>query len=79
MPQISFRARFCDGHLEPLEDLPLSEGEEVELRLNIGLADAPEPNPTAAGGWAGLLEDPEGFIDLIYESRLRGSRGGVDR
>ena len=66
------RARFRNGVLEPLDDLGLSEDEEVLVTV-----EATDEDPAV---WSvprtlpDMYEDPEGFIEAIYQARLDGTR-----
>lgn len=76
----TFRAKYTNGILKPLEELNFKEGEEVLLRIDPLPAVISEPSDSTgdairatAGGWVGLI-DCEEFKRVIYESRERGSR-----
>ena len=71
------RARVKGGVLEPLEKLNLPEGKEVSVSIEE-LPDrtaADEAFARAAGAWKGLV-DADALIKMLYEARLRPSRGG---
>ncbi len=63
-------AKFVKGKLEPLEPLPLKEGQQVRMTIT----DVPEGAEQAdglsasAGGWTGLL-DVDAFLRDLEESR----------
>ena len=71
------RARFRNGVLEPLDDLGLSEDEEVLVTitgLSVRRATDPEGLPKSAGAWSGQFDDYQQLIRDIYQARLDGSR-----
>ncbi len=80
------RARFAGGVLLPLEEVPLTEGEEVTLSILApdtppsGVAGVPRALGApgdwlerTAGGWRDLI-DAERLKREIYESRLVAAR-----
>ncbi len=73
------KAKYIHGKLEPMEDLELSEGEEVTISVKRP-AKSPEEVRTAlretAGGWVGLI-DFDAYLKDLYESR-RSSSAPVD-
>lgn len=70
----TIRARFANGVLEPLENLPLNEGEEVVVRIDT-LSSAPGRGwlEETAGGWKGLVDADE-IKRRIEQSRLLVTR-----
>ena len=77
------RARYENGVLTPLEPLDLEEGKEVVVSVQDG--DSANTNKdeldyeaklerflSAAGGLKDILDDD--FVEMIYESRITGSR-----
>lgn len=78
----TFKARYTNGKLEPLEDLHLKEGEEVDLSLERRFPPAVIREATdksgeglrrSFGGWVGLVDCDE-LIRMLYEARESGSR-----
>ncbi len=69
------RARYHDGVLEPLDDIDLSEDEEVLLTVAVPKS-ARDPQGLAklAGAWAGQFDDFDQLIRDIYQARIDGSR-----
>ena len=70
----NIRARWRQGHLEPLEKVELPDGKEVMLTI----AELPssrdlEAFRRAAGGWKGKLNAPA-LIRRIYRNRLISTR-----
>ena len=74
----TIRAKFANGVIEPLEELGLTEGEEITVtitetpkrsRKNDGVT-------KSAGGWKGLI-DAEKLKRDIYNDRLISTRPGV--
>jgi predicted DNA-binding antitoxin AbrB/MazE fold protein len=66
----TIRARFTHGVLEPLEDAPLHDGDEVVLRIEaISSAREIDWLQETAGAWKGLV-DAEDLKKNIRESRL---------
>ena len=70
----TFKARFSQGVLKPLETLDLTEGEEVTITI------APMPCPSGddwiaktAGAWVGFV-DAEKLKRDILENRTLASR-----
>lgn len=64
----SVRARYRNGVLEPLDEIDLLEDEEVLLTVE-------QPSEeTAPKVLPDMFEDPDGFINAIYQARLDGSR-----
>ena len=77
------RARYENGVLTPLEPLDLEEGKEVLVSVQDGhiaktgkeeldYETRLERFLSAAGGWKDIVS--EDFIEMIYESRITGSR-----
>ncbi len=74
------RARYEKGVLTPLEPLDLEEGKEVVVSVQDDATAKEEEDyetryakfVSAAGGWKDTIG--EDFIDMIYESRITGSR-----
>ena len=71
----TIRAKFANGVIEPLEELGLTEGEEITVtitetpkrsRKNDGLT-------KSAGGWKGTI-DADKLIKDIYADRLISTR-----
>ena len=78
----TFKARYTNGKLEPLEHLPLKEGEEVSISLEPRFPPAVIREATdesgeglrrSFGGWVGLVDCDE-LIRTLYEARETGSR-----
>ena len=70
----TFKARFSNGVLKPLESLDLREGEEVTVTVRSApTATDDDWLEKTAGGWVGLI-DGEKLKREIYESRLVSSR-----
>ena len=66
----TIRARFTNGVLEPLEDAPLHDGDEVVLRIEaVSSARGLDWLQETAGAWKGLV-DAEELKTSIEESRL---------
>ncbi len=68
------KAKYLHGKLEPMEDLDLSEGEEVTISVKRP-AKSPEEigKPVdgferAAGGWVGLVDTDE-LLRIVQKSR----------
>ena len=69
------RARFRNGVLEPLDDLGLSEDEEVLVTVEAtDSVCATQPSESVPRTLPDMYEDPEGFIEAIYQARLDGTR-----
>ena len=72
----TIRARYHNGHIEPLESLPLEEGEEITVTV-IELPPAPARQAgrvrQTAGAWKGLV-DAEELKQRIRENRLIQTR-----
>ena len=77
------RAKYENGVLTPLEPLELEEGKEVLVSVQDGdIAMTGKDRESyeaklerflsAAGSWKDTVS--EDFIDMIYESRITGSR-----
>lgn len=72
----SVRACYRDGVLQLLEDVNLSEDQEVLLTIE----EQPESPPDGegfrrvAGAWADMFEDPEQYIQDLYQARIDGTR-----
>jgi predicted DNA-binding antitoxin AbrB/MazE fold protein len=66
----TIRARFSNGHFEPLEKPSLREGQEVTLTISVSpsLEERRKALKDTAGAWADLLDCDE-FIRKVYESR----------
>ncbi|HEU0020587.1 MAG TPA: antitoxin family protein [Dehalococcoidia bacterium] len=73
MPKV-VRAKYILGKLEPMENLDLSEGEEVtisvkrESQLPKERANRKDGFERAAGGWVGLVDTDE-LLRIVKESR----------
>ncbi len=72
----NFRARYHNGVLEPLEDIDLSEDQEVVLTLDDHKQPPSDKGGLArsAGVWADMFDDHEQFIRDIYQARIDGTR-----
>ena len=71
------KAKYTKGVFTPLEPIRLRENEVVEVTVPEPEEDADdEAFLSSAGGWRDLV--PEGFIDDIYERRLRGNRPPIE-
>ena len=70
------RARYSGGMLEPLEALALREDQEVLVTIEDQPDRTPNParNKEAATDWPDMFQDPDGFIRMIYRTRIEGSR-----
>ena len=74
------RARYEKGVLTPLEPLDLEEGKEVVVSVQDDATAKEEEDyetklarfKKARGGLKDLLDDD--FVEMIYESRITGSR-----
>ncbi len=67
------RARYCEGKLEPLEELDLDEGEEVVLSIGEDSRRPSDELLAADKAWR-ENHDPEAFKRMIYLAREEGSR-----
>ena len=71
----TFRAKFANGVIEPLEELDLTEGEEI----TVTITEIPKPSgekngfESSAGGWKGTV-DADKLIKDIYADRLVSTR-----
>ena len=71
----TIRAKFSNGVIEPLEEVGLTEGEEI----TVTITEIPEPSgekngfESSAGGWKGLI-DADRLIKDIYADRLISTR-----
>jgi len=83
----TIKAKFSHGVLEPLERLDFSEGEEINITIDV--EDKPikekrtlyrknflEALDTTAGGWEGLV-DGEELKKNIYNDRLQVNRPNI--
>ena len=72
------RARVRAGKLELLEAIDLPEGKEVTLNIDevSERTAADEAFARAAGAWRGKI-DSGALIRMLYEARLRPSRGAA--
>ncbi|HEV8711959.1 MAG TPA: antitoxin family protein [Candidatus Binatia bacterium] len=69
----TIRAKVCGEVLQPLEKLPLAEGEEVTITVEIPSKEDEERFWGSAGGWKGLI-DAETLKRRIYRGRLLQTR-----
>lgn len=73
----TIKAKFTNGALVPLEELQLSEGQEVRISLDdkpfLTTEEKLERLKSAAGAWKGKV-DVEALKKEIYEARRLGSR-----
>lgn len=67
------RARYCDGKLEPLEELDLDEGEEVVLSIGEDSRRPSDELLAADRAWR-EHHDHEALKRMIYLAREEGSR-----
>ena len=86
----TYKARFTNGVLKPLEKVDLKEGEEVVFMKSLD-STAPIARPASelsreevgevlrrtAGAWAGHADWDE-ITRMLYEARERGSRSSFD-
>jgi predicted DNA-binding antitoxin AbrB/MazE fold protein len=77
------RARYSDGVLTPLGMLDLPEGEVVTLTVEVESQLSKEERlkkmKSAAGAWADDSEYWDEMKQIIYESRITGSRTALQR
>lgn len=71
----TFRARFSKGKLEPMEDLGLREGEEIEIAIQeraygLGMIEALD---ATSGSWKDLVNCDQLKRD-VYDDRLIDTR-----
>lgn len=73
----TIKARFTKGVLVPLEELRLSEGQEVRISLDdkplLTTEEKLEGLKSVAGAWKGKV-DGEALKEGIYDARRIGSR-----
>lgn len=71
----TIRAKFSNGVIEPLEELGLTEGEEITVIINVSPKPSGEKNgfESSAGGWKGTV-DADKLIKDIYTDRLISTR-----
>lgn len=71
----TINAKFVNGVLVPLEELRLSEGQEVRISLDdkplLTAEEKLERLKSSAGAWKGKI-DGDALIRQIYEDRRRG-------
>jgi len=74
----TFRAKFHNGLIQPLEPIDLAEDMEVVVTVSEGLYPATSNGTLAsAGAWKDLL-DCEQFEEQIYRNRTLNSRPAVE-
>ena len=75
----TIRARYRNGVIEPLEDVELKDGMEINVTIDSRPSMSEEEKDrlflSSAGGWKDLVD--EGFLDEIYEQRKRRTRPEV--
>ena len=80
MKQRKFEARYRDGLLETLDDLPLRQGQRVWITVEpcdppLGTEAAQDQFSALAGAWQGLIEDPEALKREIQDAGQRPASG----
>ena len=71
------KARIVKGHIVPVEDLGLREGDELEVTATVAQPNThTSPTDATAGVWNGQL-DCEAFEAEVYEGRLAANRPAV--
>ena len=82
MPK-KLRAKFADGVLTPLEDVNLPEGAVVTVSIDdepqLSLEERLKILKSTAGAWEDNSEYWEEMKQVIYESRITGSRTAMQR
>jgi predicted DNA-binding antitoxin AbrB/MazE fold protein len=79
MMSTTIKAVFSGGVLKPLEKLPLREGSEVSLTIQICDAAYTAEEARAilgrtAGAWSGEENYWNDFLRYVYEARIRNTR-----
>ncbi len=71
----TIRAKFSNGVIEPLEELRLTEGEEITVTIMENPTPSGKKNgfEISAGGWKGTV-DAGKLIEDIYADRLISTR-----
>lgn len=75
-----FEARYRDGLLETLDDLPLRQGQRVWITVepcepSLETEAAQDKLSALAGAWQGLIEDPEELKREIHNAGQRPASG----
>ena len=77
------RAKFSNGVLTPLDSLDLEEGAEVTVSIDdepeLSLEERIEILKSTAGAWEKNSEYWDEMKQIIYESRITGSRTALQR
>jgi predicted DNA-binding antitoxin AbrB/MazE fold protein len=82
----TFKARFTNGVLKPLEEVSFREGEEVEVTVGAIRPSGVLREPTdlsgeslkeSFGGWVGVVDCQE-LKRMLYEARELGSRPSTE-
>jgi len=76
----TIKARYRNGLIEPLEEIDLSDGDEITITLEEVSSPLPEEERrerflSSAGGWKDIVD--ENFLDEIYRQRSLHTRPEV--
>jgi predicted DNA-binding antitoxin AbrB/MazE fold protein len=72
----TIRARYRNGIIEPLEEIDLADGAEIDITVDIRPSMSREGREerflSSAGRWRDIVD--EDFLNEIYEQRKRRTR-----
>lgn len=72
----TIRARYRNGLIEPLEEIDLADGAEIDITVDIRPSMCREEREerflSSAGRWRDIVD--EDFLNEIYEQRKRRTR-----